>query len=158
MQHSLSKLCVLPKYREVANNSVVVLTAKCSENAARFRSLTDGSLQHIDSGMCLGPKDGCMALVKDTELVLIDQCGKRETEFSFTEKGNLMHVVSKTCARPSSYPVSNEDTTMVVLNAFCDPTKNKFELVTGKFVRAFHVIYLLTSPGIVQTLVRKRNI
>ncbi|CAB4010162.1 chymotrypsinogen B-like, partial [Paramuricea clavata] len=130
LQHSKSKLCVLPKYKEVANNSAVVLTAKCSEDPARFRSLADGSLQHIDSAMCLGPKDGCITSSKDTELVLMDQCGKKETEFSFTEKGSLMHVMSKTCARPSSYPVSNEDTTMVVLNALCDSTKNKFELVT----------------------------
>lgn len=84
--------------------------------------------------MCLAPKDGCMTSLKDTELVLIDQCGKKETEFSFTEKGSLMHVTSKTCARPSSNPVSNEDTTLVVLNAQCDPSKNRFELVTGKYM------------------------
>jgi hypothetical protein len=81
-----------------------------------------------------------MTSSKDTELVLMDQCGKKETEFSFTEKGSLMHVMSKTCVRPSSYPVSNEDTTMVVLNALCDSTKNKFELMTGKWT-----LELLTS-------------
>ena len=87
--------------------------------------------------MCLGPKNGCIKSLKDTELVLIDQCGKKETEFSFTEKGSLMHAVSKSCVRPSSNPVSNEDTTLVVLSAQCDPSKNKFELVTGKISTYF---------------------
>ena len=109
-----------------------MLTAKCLENAARFRNLAQGSLQHVDSGMCLSPKDGCMKSLKDTELVLIDQCGKKETEFSFTDEGSLEHMASKTCARPSSTPVTNEDTTLIVLNAQCDPSNNRFELVTGK--------------------------
>ena len=73
-----------------------------------------------------------MKSLKDTELVLIDQCGKKETEFSFTDEGSLEHMASKTCARPSSTPVSNEDTTLVVLNAECDPSNNRFELVTSK--------------------------
>ena len=116
------------------NNSVVQLTAKCSESVASFRSLIDGSLQHINTGMCLSPKDGCGKSLKDAELVLIDQCGNKETEFSFTGKGSLMHVMSKTCVSPSSDPVTNEDTTLLVLDTVCDSTKNKFELMTGKFI------------------------
>lgn len=54
------------------------------------------------------------------------------TKFSFTESGSLMHVISKACVRPSSYPVSNEDTTLVVFSAECNFAKNKFEYVTGK--------------------------
>ncbi|XP_028402730.1 chymotrypsin-like protease CTRL-1 isoform X2 [Dendronephthya gigantea] len=130
LQHSNSKLCVVPKYQQVVNNSVVMLTAKCSESFARFRSLTDGSFQHIDSGMCLGPRGGCIKSSRDAELVLLDLCGIEETEFSFTEKGSLMHVMSKTCARPSSYPVTNEDTSMIVLNSLCDTPRDKFEFVT----------------------------
>lgn len=153
IQHSMSKLCMLPKYTDVANNSAVVLTARCSEYLALFRSLADGSLQHASSGMCLGPKDGCLKSLKDTELVLLDQCGKMESEFSFTEKGSLMHTSSRTCARPSSYPVSNKDTTMIVLNSVCDPTKNKFDFVTGRYtifflfipLGIFYCIYLFTK-------------
>ena len=140
LQHSKSKLCVLPKYKEDVNNSAVVLTAKCSEKPARFRSLTDGSLQHVNSGMCLVPKDSCMALRKDTELVLNDQCGMEKSVFSFTEKDSLMHVMSKMCVSPSSSPVSNEDTTMVVLNTLCDSTDNQFQLVTGNLIYVFSIV------------------
>ena len=134
---------MLPKYKEVANNSVIVITAKCSEKFARFRSQTDGSLQHVESGMCLAPKDSCIALPKDSELVLNDQCGKKETVFSFTEKGSLMHAVSKMCVSPSSSPVSNEDTTMVVLNTACDSTETKFEFLSGKLIKVKLIYDLL---------------
>ena len=131
LQHFKSKLCIIPKYENPSNNNVVVLAAGCSAPNALFRSLSDGSLQHVVTEMCLSPKGKCEKPSDDTELVLVDQCRKKETVFSFTDEGSLMHVMSKSCARTSSYPVSTKETTMVILNSVCDPTKFKFEMVTG---------------------------
>lgn len=111
-----------------------VLTSNCSatDPGNKFRMLFDGTIQHVESGMCLHPRGGSSTPGNGTELMFWPSCGANTgaagayIRFENTLKNSLRQLSSGMCLHPNGGSAKPANGTKVVFWQGCNEDRLRF--------------------------------
>lgn len=132
VRHNVSNgrnLCLNPENGGVPTlDTRAVLTANCSTSSPynKFRTLFDGTIQHVQSGMCLHPKGGASVPAAGTELVFWPVCKQESIKFEMTQSDSLRQLSSGYCLHPSGGSPTPAVGTPVVFWPGCNEDRLRF--------------------------------
>mgnify|MGYP006149402361 FL=1 len=135
IRHNGNNLCLNPEGGGVPTyDTRAVLTSNCSatDPGNKFRRLFDGTIQHVESGMCLHPRGGSSTPGNGTELVFWPACGAKSgrngayIRFENTLKDSLRQLSSGMCLHPNGGSATPANGTKVVFWQGCNEDRLRF--------------------------------